>query len=176
MVLPVFENHKIAVYQLLGGLLGRRPGHQQRFAKASADRPVWRVKPAPIIRCFAELLEHSGILKCPGGKIAAAAERDRSDNWTIASEIVNTHVRDNCLRCRRPAECGHGGKRLGRGRSPRAGKGNRRCNRAEEARLGWRRPTVVGAVAVDLAQVTEKSLGRKHGPSDGRADTRSTRI
>jgi hypothetical protein len=60
---------------------------------------VWRVKPAQIVRCIAELLEHSGILKCPGGKVAAAAERDRSDNWTIACEIINTRVRDNCLRC-----------------------------------------------------------------------------
>jgi hypothetical protein len=35
---------------------------------------------AQIIRYVAELLEHSGILECPGGEIATAAESDGADN------------------------------------------------------------------------------------------------
>jgi len=45
MVLPVFASYKVVVYQLLGGLLQRRPGHQASPLRGYA----WRSRP-PLFR------------------------------------------------------------------------------------------------------------------------------
>jgi hypothetical protein len=80
MVLSVFENYKIAVYQLLGYLLGCRPGHQPSLAKRAQS-------------CLPKPLAKAGrVPRASAGKPLSPFKTDRNTTPELRIRISNSHT------------------------------------------------------------------------------------